>query len=61
MTVPKGKLIIIGGAVDMNTNLSAQEDILKPDHLKFFEQGLLNRINCRGNYHRIANPRPGWR
>lgn len=44
MTVPKGKLIIIGGAVDMNTNLSAQEDILKPDHLKFFEQGILKRI-----------------
>jgi cyanophycinase len=44
MTVPKGKLIIIGGAVDMNTNLGAQEDILKPDHLKFFEQGILKRI-----------------
>lgn len=28
----------------MNTNLSAQEDILKPDHLKFFEQGILKRI-----------------
>jgi len=44
MTVPKGKLIIIGGAVDMNTNLSAQEDIIKPDHLKFFEEGILKRI-----------------
>jgi cyanophycinase len=44
MTVPKGKLIIIGGAVDMNTNLGAQEDILKPDYLKFFEQGILKRI-----------------
>ena len=44
MTVPKGKLIIIGGAVDMNTNLGAQENILKPDHLKFFEQGILKRI-----------------
>ncbi|ASU32709.1 cyanophycinase [Mucilaginibacter xinganensis] len=44
MTVPKGKLIIIGGAVDMNTNLGAQEEILKPDHLKFFEQGILKRI-----------------
>lgn len=44
MTVPKGKLIIIGGAVDMNTNLGAQENILKPDYLKFFEQGILKRI-----------------
>jgi len=44
MNVPKGKLIIIGGAVDMNTNLSAQEDIIKPDHLKFFEEGILKRI-----------------
>jgi cyanophycinase len=44
MTIPKGKLIIIGGAVDMNTNLGAQEDILKPDHLKFFEEGILKRI-----------------
>jgi cyanophycinase len=44
MIVPKGKLIIIGGAVDMNTNLGAQENIVKPDHLKFFEQGILKRI-----------------
>jgi len=44
MTVPKGKLIIIGGAVDMNTNLGAQEQLIKPDHLKFFEQGILRRI-----------------
>jgi len=42
--VPKGKLIIIGGAVDMGTNLSTQEFIVKPDHLKFFEQGILKRI-----------------
>ena len=44
MIVPKGKLIIIGGAVDMNTTLSAQENIVKPDHLKFFEEGILKRI-----------------
>jgi len=44
MTVPKGKLIIIGGAVDMNTNLGSQENIIKPDHLKFFEEGILKRI-----------------
>src|SRR5471030_234251 len=44
MTVPKGKLIIIGGAVDMGTNLSTQENIVKPDYLKFFEQGILKRI-----------------
>ena len=44
MTIPKGKLIIIGGAVDMNTSLGSQENIVKPDHLKFFEQGILKRI-----------------
>lgn len=38
MIVPKGKLIIIGGAVDMGSNLSMQEDIIKPNYLKFFEQ-----------------------
>ncbi len=41
---PKGKLIIIGGAVDMGTNLSTQEYIVKPNYLKFFEQGILKRI-----------------
>src|ERR1700744_807576 len=44
MDVPKGKLIIIGGAVDMGSNLSSQEDIVKPNYLKFFEQGILKRI-----------------
>ncbi len=44
MNVPKGKLIIIGGAVDMNTNLGSQEYIIRPDHLKFFEEGILKRI-----------------
>jgi cyanophycinase len=44
MDVPKGKLIIIGGAVDMGSNLSSQEDIVKPNYRKFFEQGILKRI-----------------
>jgi cyanophycinase len=44
MTVPKGKLVIIGGAVDMGTNLGSQEYIIKPNYLKFFEQGILKRI-----------------
>jgi cyanophycinase len=44
MNVPRGKLIIIGGAVDMGSNLSSQEDIIKPNYLKFFEQGILKRI-----------------
>jgi len=44
MIVPKGKLIIIGGAVDMGTNLSTQEYIVKPNYLKFFERGILKRI-----------------
>jgi len=44
MVIPKGKLIIIGGAVDMGSNLGSQEGIIKPNYLKFFEQGILKRI-----------------
>jgi cyanophycinase len=44
MATPKGKLIIIGGAVDMGSNISAQENILQPNYIKFFEQGILKRI-----------------
>jgi cyanophycinase len=44
MIIPKGKLIIIGGAVDMGSNISAQENILQPNYIKFFEQGILKRI-----------------
>jgi len=44
MVSPKGKLIIIGGAVDLGTNISTQEHIIKPDHLKFFDRGILKRI-----------------
>jgi cyanophycinase len=44
MNVPKGKLIIIGGAVDMGTNISADEHILQPDYIKFFERGILRRM-----------------
>lgn len=44
MIVPKGKLIIIGGAVDMGSNVTIQEHIRQPDYIKFFEQGILRRI-----------------
>ncbi|MVN21361.1 cyanophycinase [Mucilaginibacter arboris] len=44
MIIPKGKLIIIGGAVDLGTNISASENIKQPDHLRFFEHGILKRI-----------------
>jgi cyanophycinase len=44
MIVPKGKLIIIGGAVDMGTNISADEHIMKPNYMKFFERGILRRM-----------------
>ncbi|MEO6849878.1 MAG: cyanophycinase, partial [Mucilaginibacter sp.] len=44
MIVPKGKLVIIGGAVDLGSNISLQEHILKPDHIKFFDRGILKRI-----------------
>jgi cyanophycinase len=51
MAIPKGKLIIIGGAVDMGTNLSTQENIVKPNYLKFFEQGILKRIITESAQH----------
>jgi cyanophycinase len=44
MIVPKGKLIIIGGAVDMGTNISAEEHITQPNYIKFFERGILKRM-----------------
>jgi cyanophycinase len=44
MAVPKGKLIIIGGAVDMGSNVSAQEHIMQLNYIKFFEKGILRRI-----------------
>lgn len=44
MNVPKGKLVIIGGAVDMGSSISSQERVLQPDYLKFFDRGILRRI-----------------
>lgn len=44
MIIPKGKLVIIGGAVDLGTNISESENIKRPDHLQFFERGILKRI-----------------
>ncbi len=44
MIIPEGKLVIIGGAVDLGTNSSDLENIKKPDHLQFFEHGILKRI-----------------
>jgi cyanophycinase len=41
---PKGKLVIIGGAVDMGTNIGLEENINQPHYLKFFEYGILRRI-----------------
>jgi cyanophycinase len=42
MNVPKGKLIIIGGSVDKGSFTEKEEDLQAK--LKFFEQGILNRI-----------------
>ncbi|QQL49343.1 cyanophycinase [Mucilaginibacter ginkgonis] len=45
MAAPKGKLIIIGGAVDMGSSLGALEYTNQPlNRLKFFERGILRRI-----------------
>lgn len=42
MAVPKGKLIIIGGSVDKGSFSLDASDL--PKKLKFFEQGILNKI-----------------
>lgn len=42
--VPKGKLIIIGGAVDLGSSLNYNENISHPNYVKFFELGILKRI-----------------
>lgn len=42
--VPKGKLIIIGGAVDLGSSLNYNENISHPHYIKFFEQGILRRV-----------------
>ena len=44
MIVPKGKLVIIGGAVDLGSSLSYNENISHPHYVKFFEKGILRRI-----------------
>lgn len=42
--VPKGKLVIIGGAVDLGSSLSYNDNISHPHYIKFFERGILKRI-----------------
>ncbi len=42
MNLPKGKLIIIGGSVDKGSFTEKEENLQA--RLKFFEQGILNRI-----------------
>ncbi|MGY3212519.1 cyanophycinase [Mucilaginibacter sp. HD30] len=44
MIVPKGKLVIIGGAVDLGSKLTAPEQHTHPARVKFFEKGILKRI-----------------
>lgn len=41
---PKGKLVIIGGAVDLGSSLNYNEDINHPHYVKFFERGILKRM-----------------
>jgi len=54
MIVPKGKLIIIGGAVDMGSNVSAQEHVMQPTYIKFFEKGILRRIITESAKHEAS-------
>jgi len=47
MSVPKGKLIIIGGSVDKGSFFKNPED--QPNNLKFFEKGILKRISTESH------------
>lgn len=54
MSVPKGKLIIIGGAVDKGSFSESPDDLARK--LKFFEEGILNKIikvSAKNNLSRI--------
>ncbi len=54
MSVPKGKLIIIGGSVDKGSFSESPEDLSRK--LKFFEEGILNKIikvSVKNNLSRI--------
>lgn len=54
MSVPKGKLIIIGGSVDKGSFSESPEDLSRK--LKFFEEGILNKIikvSAKNNLSRI--------
>lgn len=42
MTIPKGKLIPVGGAEDKGTDL--EKGLIQRNNLNFFEQGILRRI-----------------
>jgi cyanophycinase len=42
--VPKGKLVIIGGAVDLGSSVSFNENINHPHYIKFFDRGILKRV-----------------
>lgn len=42
--VPKGKLLIIGGAVDLGSSLNYNENVSHPHYIKFFEEGILKRV-----------------
>ncbi|MHB1176821.1 MAG: cyanophycinase [Daejeonella sp.] len=42
--IPKGKLVIIGGAVDLGSSLNYNENISHPHYIKFFEQWILRRV-----------------
>jgi cyanophycinase len=54
MSVPKGKLIIIGGSVDKGSDPKLPGDL--PKNLKFFEKGILRRMSnesVKGKHSRI--------
>ena len=44
MSIPKGKLIAIGGAEDKGTQTLTKMMRLSRDNLNFFELGILRRI-----------------
>lgn len=51
-TVPRGKLIIIGGTVDRGSFSEGQADL--PQNLQFFEKGILKRITTESSKNNLS-------
>ena len=52
MSIPKGKLMVIGGSVDRGSFSESTDDLQR--NLKFFEQGILKRITTESTKNNLS-------